>query len=47
VMPPPFFQGVALKEDLRMICSREFCTSVFYKYGGSPRLVREGGVWWG
>ena len=29
VMPPPFFQGIAVKEDLRMICSLEFCTPVF------------------
>jgi hypothetical protein len=28
-MPPPFFQGIAVKEDLRMICSLEFCTPVF------------------
>jgi len=30
VIPPPFFQGVAVKEALRMICSLEFCTRVFY-----------------
>jgi hypothetical protein len=30
VMPPPFFQGVAVKEALRMICSFGVCTSVFY-----------------
>ena len=30
VMPPPFFQGVAVKEALRMTCSLEFCTPVFY-----------------
>jgi hypothetical protein len=36
VMPPPFFQGVALKEDLRMTCSLEFSTSVFYRDGFRP-----------
>jgi hypothetical protein len=30
VMPPPFFQGVAVKEALRMTCSLEFCTRAFY-----------------
>ena len=36
VMPPPFFQGVAVKEDLRMICSLELGTPVFY---GNARSV--------
>jgi hypothetical protein len=26
VTPPPFFQGVALKVDLRMTCSWGICT---------------------
>ena len=30
-MPPPFFQGVATNEDLRMTCSFGFCTPVFYR----------------
>jgi hypothetical protein len=29
-MPPPFFQGVAVKEDLRMTCSLEYCTPVLH-----------------
>lgn len=28
VIPPPFFHGVALNDDLRMICSLGNCTPV-------------------
>src|SRR5216684_6615125 len=31
VMPPPFFQGVVVNDDLRITCSLEFCTPVFYR----------------
>src|SRR5216684_4206312 len=31
VIPPPFFQGVAVNEALRMTCSLGFCTPVFYR----------------
>jgi hypothetical protein len=40
VMPPPFFQGVALKDALRMICSWEVCTPVLYRVGGLARPHR-------
>jgi hypothetical protein len=30
-MPPPFFQGVAVNEDLRITCSLESCTPLFYR----------------